>query len=529
MQPNVRTGLVITFLVAALAACGGGGGSTSAATWTKGFFPSKAQYAQHCPTPRTGTDPITGARYTDVQGTVTDENFFLRSWTNDWYLWYREVPDLDPSKTSDPLAYFAQLKTSGMTPSGRPKDRFHFTYPTPVWEALELTSVAAGYGLQWQIFQAKAGTPPRVYLAFLEPQTGTPARNAGLQRGDKVTAVDGVAITSTLSQVQADTINHGLFPAGVGESHSFTVELRAGGTTTVSLTSINQISKSAFDTRTFTTSAGTVGYLQSNDESATGEADLAQAISTLAAANGGAGVDDLVVDIRYNGGGLIDLANEFAYMVAGSASTTGNKTFYRQVFNDKYTTVNPVTGNTTVSPFYSTARGFSLPKGTALPHLDLSRVFVLTGPETCSAAEAFINGLRGIGVTVIQIGSTSCGKPYGFYPQEECGTTYFAIQFQGYNNADFGAFPDGFSPDNAVGAIGYPLPGCSVADDFSHDLGDPSEAMLATALSKQAGGACPVPSGTDAMTVMERSFAPPPTEAALSVHRPFWQEMLIVH
>ena len=66
-----------------------------------------------------------------------------------------------------------------------------------------------------------------------------------------------------------------------------------------------------------------------------------------------------------------------------------------------------------------------------MPALDLERVFVLTTASTCSASEAIINSLRGINVEVIQIGSTTCGKPYGFYPQDNCGTTYFTIQFAG--------------------------------------------------------------------------------------------------
>ena len=524
MQSKARTGLIVISLLIGLAACGGSGDSGS---WVKGVFPPTSQFAQHCLSPRTGTDPLTGLAYHDIKGSVTDEDNFLRSWTDAWYLWYREVPDLDPSRYSDPLAYFALLKTSALTSSGRPKDHFHFTYPTPFWESLSLTNVTAGYGLEWQVFQASGANPAKVILAFLEPQTGTPARNAGLVRGDRVLAVDAVNITTSLTKSQVDTINNGLFPLSVGESHSFLIQLSGGGTTTVSLKSIAQVSSSAFDAKTFTTTAGTVGYLQSNDESATGEADLAKAVSALAAANGGAGVDDLIVDLRYNGGGFIDVASEFAYMVAGPAAT-GGKTFYRQVFNDKYTTVNPITGSKTSESFVSAAEGLSLPVGTPLPTLNLSRVFVLTGPGTCSAAEAFINGLRGIGVTVIQVGSTSCGKPYGFYPQEDCGTTYFAIQFQGYNNADFGAFADGFSPANALSAIGYPLPGCSVADDFSHDLGDANEGMLATALGYEAGSPCPTPSGTSAIP-LERSSPTSVSEAALSIHRPFWEEMLIVH
>ena len=69
-------------------------------------------------------------------------------------------------------------------------------------------------------------------------------------------------------------------------------------------------------------------------------------------------------------------------------------------------------------PFFTTAQGFSVARGTALPTLNLSRVFVLTGRNTCSASESVINSLRGVNVEVIQIGSTTCGKPYGFYPQD---------------------------------------------------------------------------------------------------------------
>jgi hypothetical protein len=95
-----------------------------------------------------------------------------------------------------------------------------------------------------------------------------------------------------------------------------------------------------------------------------------------------------------------------------------------------------------------------------------------------------MNGLAGIDVQVIQIGTTTCGKPYGFYPAENCGTTYFAIQFQGVNAKGFGDYSDGFVP-------GQQHAGCVVADDFSHALGDPAEARLAAALYYQANGACP--------------------------------------
>ncbi|HEY0339856.1 MAG TPA: hypothetical protein VGC34_03540, partial [Steroidobacteraceae bacterium] len=142
---------------------------------------------------------------------------------------------------------------------------------------------------------------------------------------------------------------------------------------------------------------------------------------------------------------------------------------------------------------HTQTQGFSTTSGQALPTLNLSRVFVLTGPSTCSASEAVMNGLQGVNVQVIQIGTTTCGKPYGFYPQDNCGTTYFSIEFRGINAQGFGNYPDGFSPSNSTTPSGATFPGCEVADDFTHSLGDPTEARLAAALNYRLGMTCPAP------------------------------------
>src|SRR5256885_15470283 len=105
------------------------------------------------------------------------------------------------------------------------------------------------------------------------------------------------------------------------------------------------------------------------------------------------------------------------------------------------------------------------PRSTLFPYTTLFRSFVLTTAATCSASEAVMNGLAGVGVQVIQIGSTTCGKPYGFYPEDNCGTTYFSVEFSGVNAMGFGDYPDGFTPGAAGGAS---FPGCTVADDFTH-------------------------------------------------------------
>jgi carboxyl-terminal processing protease len=232
-----------------------------------------------------------------------------------------------------------------------------------------------------------------------------------------------------------------------------------------------------------------VGYMLFNDHLATAESELVAAFTQLQQA----GVHDLILDIRYNGGGYLDIASEVAYMIAGPTPTTG-QTFELTQFNSKYPTVDPATGMT-IAPvgFHTTTQGFSLDAGQALPTLNLQRVFVLTTSSTCSASESIINSLQGVNIQVIQVGSTTCGKPYGFYPADNCGVTYFSIQFQGVNAKNFGNYPDGFTPQNTLTTQGVPVPGCSVADDFTHALGDSAEGLLASALSYQATGVCPVP------------------------------------
>ena len=115
-----------------------------------------------------------------------------------------------------------------------------------------------------------------------------------------------------------------------------------------------------------------------------------------------------------------------------------------------------------------------------LPYLDLPRLFVLTSPSTCSASELIINSLRGIDIEVILVGSTTCGKYHGFVSTDNCGTTYSTIQLRIVNNKGIADYDDGF------------LPTCSVADnDYDHQLGDPEESLLKTALVYQADDACP--------------------------------------
>jgi carboxyl-terminal processing protease len=167
-------------------------------------------------------------------------------------------------------------------------------------------------------------------------------------------------------------------------------------------------------------------------------------------------------------------------MVAGSARTA-NKTFERLQFSDKRAADNNDPDNNT--PFFNVASGIAnsgTTENAPLPTLNLNRVYVLASPGTCSASEAIVNGLRGIDVEVVLVGGTTCGKPYGFTAKDNCGISYFPIEFTGVNNKGFGDYADGFKPTTT----------CTVADDFSKALGDSSEGMLAAVLSHRATGSC---------------------------------------
>ena len=129
----------------------------------------------------------------------------------------------------------------------------------------------------------------------------------------------------------------------------------AGATRTVTMISANVTHVPVPIVTTFNTASGQVGYIQFNDHIATAETPLKNAISQLDNAN----VTDLILDLRYNGGGYLDMASEVAYMI-GNPTLTSGRTFEKIVFNDKNPSRNPVTGESlTPTPFYSTTQGFA--------------------------------------------------------------------------------------------------------------------------------------------------------------------------
>lgn len=487
----------LLFPLTLLSACGGSGGSGSqkntstggttpvstAPTWVKDTFKSSNNFIAQCENPRTGSSPITGKAYPDKKGSELIEKHWQRAFTHETYLWYKEVIDKDPANYNV-VDYFDQLKTTAITDSGKAKDQFHWLQPTSEVEELTQLGISYGFGIS---FDRQSSTAPREWIVKnITPNTQ--AFSKGVSRGSKLLEIDNIDFVNSTNAADIDAINNAIFSDTEGETHTFKfidineqeyqVELQTAAITGVPL----QIAK------TIETAQGKTGYILLNSfYNSVVEKDLFESFNTFSEQ----GVNELIVDLRYNGGGYLALSSQLAYMVAGSIATT-DKIYETTVYNDKIANESMPFFNRTLDLRRLIGGDSIIQSGQLLPSLNLDRVYVLTTGSSCSASESFINSLIGIDVDVIQIGSTTCGKPYGFVSEDNCGSTYFTVQFKGENDAGFGDYADGLIPVKLpeAGKLAQ-VQGCPITEDYQHDLGDEQELLLASALYYQANNDCP--------------------------------------
>lgn len=483
---------LFTLACTVMAGCSSGGGgspkstssrssSSVSATWQAGVYAPSLELYQRCAIPRTGNDPYDGQPYIDVQGTAMDEKLWIRSMSNEFYLWYDLLPDPNPANYGI-LNYFDTMKISS--------DRFHFSMDYEEYFTSFETGVSVDYGVQWAI---ESSEEPPFRVADVEVSSGYSDQ---IKRGDILLTIDGIDAT-TITNLVANYYR--LIPDEAGEMHTITLADRdTGETKMVTLTAAEVTYDPVPRHKVIDTDSGKVGYIQFNDHNNVAEGKLIDAVTELR----DTGITDLVLDLRYNLGGVLSVASQLAYMIAGDNNTDG-KIFEALTFSDKYPETNPFTGAPLETiPFIDTSdlSGSSM----ALPSLNLSRLYVLTSEDTCSASESIMNGLSGAGVEVIQIGDTTCGKPYGFYPLENCGTLYFTVMFKGRNHMGFGDYDRGFTPERiAQDENGQELVltangedvfnGCAAYDDLTQDLGEVDERLLALALQYRANQTCELP------------------------------------
>ena len=481
-------------------------GARTSASQLIAALPSR-QTQNVCAVPRGADviDPYTGQPYPDTQGTLQDELRWITSFVNDTYLWYRDVPVVPISRyaigervdyynTSTNArstktlnthfdvvdAYFNIQRTRAVTDTNTPVDQFHYTRSTAANNALFNDAAVVGFGLHWTLL---AASPPRsARVVYVDPNT--PASENGIGRGATLISINAEPFATTSNVA---LLNEAMFTPVAGRSYIFEI-MDAGATQARTVTMFARTLTESTVPKVGVLDAPNqqVGYLLFTGFLGPAELELKNAVQQLKDANGGSGITDLILDLRYNGGGYLSIASQLGYMIAGASRTQG-KVFSQLVYNDKnpfaYTTARAST------PFSQFTVGFSAPYGLALPQLGLQRVFVLTTRGTASASEETINALRGVGVEVIQIGTTTRGKPYGFSARDNCGVSYFTVQFKGLNDAGFGDYSDGFIP-GGTGTTPANLPGCVVADDLDHPLGDSAEALVSAALRYINTGSC---------------------------------------
>ena len=481
-RTTARNLLLGTAVAAAglLGACGGGGGGPDPVVTTP----------PPPPPPVSRFEPGVFAPSSDFAGlcNAEDEKFFLRSFTHETYLWYDEVEDRDPTVASESVgAYFDQLRTFRETPNGTPVDNFHFTLPTEEYERSNSGQVF-GYGVEFALLRSAPetladGTTVGRLLRAAFVLDGEAADQGGMARGATILSIDGVDVAFGEDTA---TLNDGLFPDTIGEQHTFEFTLNGSDEVLTATLTADQIAEQPVQGYgTFDEGGDTAAYIHFTTFSPdTAEAALFDAFTDLS----DEGIDNLYLDLRYNGGGKVAIACQLGYMVAGDANTAG-RTCSQLVSNDKLDNGDPF-------PFLDEGEGFSVSRGTPLPTLDLDKVTVLSTGGTCSASELVLNALNGIDLDVSLVGARTCGKPYGFVPESNCGTTYFTIQFQSVNNKGFGEYADGLIPTEGTVSNQAEIKGCVVEDDFDAALGSTTEALLATAIDFNADGTCAAATST---------------------------------
>lgn len=376
------------------------------------------------------------------------EKAWVRSYMDNTYLWYNEIVDVPPENYVTGPDYFNALLVKS-------RDRFSFTMPLDEAISELLEGFDTGYG-----FRLAKTSDGRLFVLYVDPNS--PAA-VSLIRGAEITEINGQSVASR----NITYLNSTLYPSQAEAAISLT--FRRPGTNTFLATSLVSSTYSATAVAQpliiSLAGGGKAGYLLFNKHVLTSEQGLIAAMNYFKQQ----GISELALDLRYNPGGLLDIAEEVASMVGGA--TVQGKVFEKLLFNDKHPEMTNNPDNTyRFSALDST--------GAQLPLLDLKRIFVLTGSGTCSASESIINGLLPH-MPVVRVGWTTCGKPYGFTLASYGQQAYFAIQYEGVNANGLDDYKSGFAPT------------CQAYDDLNHPLGDSSEATLNAALYYMNNGVCP--------------------------------------
>ncbi len=355
------------------------------------------------------------------------------------YLWNDEIPEtVDYGDYDNPSQLLDFLRKD-------PPDRFSFVTDAETYDALYRNGQYAGFGFSFEI---AANDRLRVRFVY----AGSPADQAGLQRGDEILSINGESVADLIAANDWDTA---LGPDKAGTPGRLLVRKGSGDVVEMNLVKAVIDIKTLLYSTVIEDGGDTIGYFvfTSFIDTAYGE------LKSLFAHFRDKGVNKLIIDLRYNGGGAIWVADALASWVYGDNQ---GDVFAKLRYNPQ---------NHAKNVSYSMV---AMDEGLS----GLEQVVVITSGQTCSASEMLINGLKPY-LPVTTVGGASCGKPVGMSPRRICDKMLLAINFAVYNADDEGDFFDGIQPE------------CPAEDDASKPFGDSGDAMLQTALYRAVHGNCP--------------------------------------
>lgn len=375
----------------------------------------------------------------DGNGTQSDSsiNQWIDKTMRDWYLWYDEIPDKGKlNYNATPEAFFKSLLVQK---DGKNFNGAHYFYST-IEKKKAATRGSMGesptLGFEYQLYYITNLGKNMINVLYVLPNS--PAAKGGMKRGDWIQTMNGAELSSN-SYLNLD--GNSSVRLGIADYINKPV------TRTVSLTPEMVADNPVFLDTVYTYRNTKIGYLVYNHFTA-GLSDTSEeynnSLRASFAAFKAAGVTEFILDLRYNGGGLVTSAQLLATMLA-PASALG-QVFCHLQYNKKHTSSN-----------HSLAldAGY-MNKGVAGANLDLSRLYVIMSSSTASASEAVINGLAPfipLHSSLILVGEPSNGKNVGSITLENSKYNYklHPIVCTIYNKDNQTDYDKGFLPtDNTL-------------------------------------------------------------------------------
>lgn len=403
---------------------------------------------------------------------------FIWKGMNQYYLWQADVPNLSDDRFADQNELNTFLKGYPVPEELFDALRVDKTIDRFSWivdDYLELEGTLQGTtknnGVDFGLSR-KPGSTTEIFGYVRYIIANSDASNKNIKRGDFFTAVNGTQLT--LSNYESL-----LF----GSNETYTLNLADyNGTTIVANGKSVELTKTVLSenpiliNKVITSGSHKIGYLMYNGFYANYDTQLNEAFASLKSQ----GVTDLVLDLRYNGGGSVQTATRLASMITGQFT---GQVFAKQQWNAK------------INAYFETNNPGALINNftdkigtTAINSLNLTKVYILTTQSTASASELVINGLEPH-INVIQIGDVTVGKNVGsvtlydsatFGAENRNPNHRYAMQpivLKIVNSTGFGDYFNGLQPDyllkETISTYGV--------------LGDPSEPLLSTAIGKITG------------------------------------------